>query len=95
MSNIFAKFFINFTFKALYVKMGKADSRVLLCQCKTLDIYKQSVLLHVYKTLGFNKIALKSNCYRSQINKFKYREGLNNLREIFINTFPNSYIYCA
>lgn len=41
MFNIFAKFFNNFTFKALYVMMGKADPRVLLCQCKTLDIYKQ------------------------------------------------------
>lgn len=95
MFNIFAKFFNNFTFKALYVMMGKADPRVLLCQCKTLDIYKRMSFYMYIKVLVFNTMALKSNCYHSQINKFKCREGNKNLREIFINTFPNPSIYCA
>lgn len=64
MFNIFAKFFNNFTFKALYVMMGKADPRVLLCQCKT---YKQMSFYMYIKLFVFNTMALKSNCYHSQI----------------------------
>lgn len=85
MINIFAKFFNNFTFKALYVMMGKADPRVLQCQCKTLDIYKQMSFYMYIKLFVFNTMALKSNCYHSQINKFKCREG-NETYERFLLT---------
>lgn len=58
MFNIFAKFFNNFTFKALYVMMGKADPRVLQCQCKTLDIYKQ-MSFYMYIKLCFQYDGIK------------------------------------